>query len=338
MGIYHLPRPAFLDALGDVFGFKPPRTPGFDTVDTIHAFEDGHARAFVALGGNFMMAVPDTERAMRALERTAMTASVSTKLNRTHLYPGTRAVILPCLGRSEIDDGRFVTVEDSMSMVHRSQGVLPPASPELKSEIAIVCELGEALLPDKAPWRDLAVDYDKIRDLIAMVVPGFTDFNTRVRETDGFQLPNVARERTFTSIGGRAKFTVATPPDLTLPPGRLRMMTIRSHDQYNTTIYGLDDRYRGIRNERRIVMLHPADMADRGLVDRQIVDLISEWDDGERIAERFIVVPFDLPRGCAASYFPEANALVPLDSVADRSRTPTSKSVVIRIRPITSRV
>ena len=332
MGIYHLPRPAFLDALGEVFGFQPPRTPGFDTV---HAFEDGHARAFVALGGNFVMAVPDTERAMRALDHTAMTASVSTKLNRTHLYPGARAVILPCLGRSEIDDGRFVTVEDSMSMVHRSQGVLPPASPELKSEIAIVCELGEALLGDRAPWRDLAVDYDNIRDLIAMVVPGFTDFNTRVRETDGFQLPNVARERTFTSIGGRAKFTVATPPDLTLPPGRLRMMTIRSHDQYNTTIYGLDDRYRGIRNERRVVMLHPADMADRDLVDRQIVDLVSEWDDGERVGERFIVVPFDLPRGCAATYFPEANALVPLDSVADRSRTPTSKSVVIRIRPIT---
>ena len=337
MGIYHLPRPAFLDALRDVFGFEPPRAPGLDTVETIHALERGDLRVFLALGGNFLSATPDTPRVARALEGCALTASVSTKLNRTHLYPGTRALILPCLGRSEIDlqaaGPQFVTVEDSMSMVHRSQGVLPPSSPELRSEPAIVAALGQALLGERAPWAELAADYDRIRDLIARVVPGFEDFNARVRTPDGFQLPNVGRDRSFATIGGRAKFTIATPPDLTLPPGRLRMMTIRSHDQYNTTIYGLDDRYRGIRGERRIVFLHPDDMADLGLVPRQLVDLISEWHDGERLAEAFLAVPFDLPRRCAATYFPEANALVPLTSVADRSNTPTSKSIVIRVRP-----
>jgi len=338
MGIYHLPRPAFLDALGEAFDFTPPRTPGVDTVRAIHGLEDGALTAFVALGGNFVSAVPDTERTMASLERCALTVSVSTKVNRTHLYPGRCAVILPCLGRSERDHQdsgeQFVTVEDSMSMVHRSQGVLPPADPALRSEVAIVCGLGDALLGSaKVPWQALAGDYDRVRDLIALTVPGFADFNTRVRTPDGFQLPNPGRDRSFSTIGGRAKFTIATPPDLTLPPGRLRMMTIRSHDQYNTTIYGLDDRYRGIKNERRVVFLHPADIVELGLVERQIVDLVSEWNDGERVGEAFIVVPYDLPRRCAATYFPEANCLVPLDSVADRSNTPTSKSVVIRVRP-----
>ena len=219
-----------------------------------------------------------------------------------------------------------------MSIVHRSQGVLPPASPDLLSEPAIVARLGKALTGKAAPWDELADNYDRIRDRIAQVVPGFADFNTRVRTPDGFQLPNVARDRSFSSIGGRAKFSIATPPDLTLPPGRLRMMTIRSHDQYNTTIYGLDDRYRGVTGGRRIVFLNSTDMAERHLREREVVDLISEWDDGERVAEAFMVVPYDLPRGCAATYFPEANALVPLDSIADKSHTPTSKSVVIRIR------
>ncbi len=337
MGIYHLPRPAFLDALGQVFGFEPPRSPGVDTVRAIHALEDGLLRVFVALGGNFVSAVPDTERAMRALERTALTVSISTKVNRTHLYPGAKALILPCLGRSEIDvqesGPQFVTVEDSMSMVHRSQGVLPPASEQLKSEVAIVCGLGEALVGHaNVPWRELAGDYNEIRDLIAMVVPGFEQFNERVAAADGFQLPNPGRDRSFSTIGGRAKFTIATPPDLSLPAGRLRMMTIRSHDQYNTTIYGLDDRYRGIRGERRIVLMNTADMTERHLIERQVVDLISEWSDGERVAEAFIVVPYDLPRGNCATYFPEANGLVPLDSTADRSGTPTSKNVIVRIR------
>ncbi len=339
MGIDHLPSEAFLDALGAAFGFEPPREHGLDTVETIQAMERGEVRAFMALGGNFLSASPDTERTARALEKCAITASVSTKVNRTHLYPGTKALILPCLGRSEIDvqaEGeQFVTVEDSMSMVHRSRGVLEPASTELRSEPAIIAGLGHALVGDRAPWAQLAGDYARIRDVISLVVPGFHDFNERVQEPDGFLLPNPGRDRSFAPIGGRAKFTIATPPDLTLPAGRLRMMTIRSHDQYNTTIYGLDDRYRGIRNERRVVFLNPDDIAALGLVERQVVDLVSEWSTPprDRVAEAFIVVPFDLPRGCAATYFPEANALVPLESVADRSNTPTSKSVVIRIRP-----
>ena len=330
MGIYHLPRPAFLDALGAEFGFMPPHRPGVDVVKGIHQMEDGDCGAFIALGGNWISATPDTERTMRAMESCALTASISTKLNRTHLYPGKRALILPCLGRSEQDGGQFVTVEDSMSMVHRSQGVLPPASPELRSEPWIVAQLGAALFPAKADWARLAHDYDAIRDHVARVVPGFEDFNARVRTPDGFQLPNAARDREFSR--GRAKFTIETPPDLTLPPGRLRMMTIRSHDQYNTTIYGLDDRYRGIQGGRRVLFIHGADLAERGLVEREVVDLISEWDDGERVAEAFVCVPYDLPRGNCATYFPEANALVPLDSIADKSHTPTSKSVVIRIR------
>jgi molybdopterin-dependent oxidoreductase alpha subunit len=299
--------------------------------------ERGELGVFVALGGNFLSATPDTDRTARGLERLAMTASISTKLNRTHLHPGRRALILPCLGRSEIDvqagGPQLVTVEDSMSMVHRSQGVLAPASPELRSEPAIVAMLGRALHGDRVPWDELAADYDRIRVLIEQVIPGFADFNRRVREPDGFQLPNAGRDRSFSTIGGRAKFAIGTPPDLALPPGRLRMMTIRSHDQYNTTIYGLDDRYRGIRAERRVILMNREDISERGLAERQVVDLVSEWTDGERVAEAFIVVPFDLPRGNAATYFPEANPLVPLDSVADRSNTPTSKSVVIRIRP-----
>jgi molybdopterin-dependent oxidoreductase alpha subunit len=341
MGIDHLPPARFLDALGETFAFAPPRTAGLDTVETIHAMEHGTVGVFVALGGNFLSATPDTDRTARALERCTLTASISTKLNRTHLYPGARALILPCLGRSERDEQpagpQFVTVEDSMSMVHRSQGVLPPASTELRSEPWIVASLGRALLGDVVAWDQLAADYDRIRELIARVVPGFTDFNARVRTPDGFQLPNVARDRSFASIGGRARFTVATLPDLSLPPGRLRMMTIRSHDQYNTTVYGLDDRYRGIRGERRVVFLHREDMSELHLEERQLVDLVSEWTDGERVAESFIVVPYDLPRRCAATYFPEANALVPLGSVADKSNTPTSKSVVIRIRPRATR-
>ena len=333
MGIYHLPRPAFLDALAATFHFEPPRTPGVDTIAAIKGMESGALRAFVGLGGNWLSAGPDTDRIAAGLERCALTIGITTKLNRTHLYPGTRALLLPCLGRSEVDAGQFVTVEDSMSMVHASQGVLPPASEHLRSEVAILCGLGRALVGDRAPWTDWAHSYDAIRDRIAEVVPGFEDFNRRVRQPDGFQLPNVARDRTFSSIGGRAKFTVSTPPDLSLPAGRLRMMTIRSHDQYNTTIYGLDDRYRGIRGERRVIFMNPTDMVELHLIDGQVVDLISEWTDHERVAERFIVVPFDVPRGNCATYFPEANPLVPLDSVADRSNTPTSKSVVIRIRP-----
>ena len=333
MGIDHHVKPRLLDALAREFHFEPPRTAGLDTVKAIEALERGELHAIVLLGGNLVGAAPDTPRTARALERADLTVSISTKLNRTHLHPGRRALILPCLARSERDGEQFVTVEDSMSMVHRSQGVLPPASPELRSEPAIVCAIAEALLGPAVPWRELAAEYDLVRDRIARVIPGFTDYNARVRTPDGFQLPNSGRDGTFANVGGRARFTVSPLPDLSLPPGRLRMMTVRSHDQYNTTIYGLDDRYRGVRGERRVVFVHPADIVELGLAERQVVDLVSEWHDGERVAEWFIVVPFGLPRRNCATYFPEANPLVPLDSVADKSNTPTSKSVIIRIRP-----
>ena len=333
MGIDHHVNHPFLDKLGAAFGFEPPRVAGHDTVETIAAMERGTVRAFVMLGGNFLSASPDTARTARALERCALTVSIATKVNRTQLYPGTRGLILPCLVRSEVDGGQFVTVEDSMSMVHASSGTLPPASEALRSEPAIVAALGEALLGDRVPWREYAADYDKIRDKIAEVIPGFSSFNERVREPNGFQLPNSARDGSFANVGGRARFAVSPLPELSLPAGRLRMMTMRSHDQYNTTIYGLDDRYRGVRGERRVVFMNATDMVELGLVERQVVDLVSEWHDGERVGEAFIVVPYDLPRHNCATYFPEANVLVPLDSYADRSKTPTSKSVVIRVRP-----
>jgi anaerobic selenocysteine-containing dehydrogenase len=299
---------------------------------------DGEVRGLVALGGNVVSAMSDTAVVAAALDRCRLTVSISTKVNRTHLHPGEVALILPCLGRTEIDlqAGRpqFVTVEDSMSCVHRSQGHLEPASAELRSEPWIVASLAAQLVPD-APvdWAGLAADYDRIRDLIAQVVPGFADYNARAREPAGFVLPSTARGRDFTPVGGRARFTISAPPDLTLPPGRLRMMTVRSHDQYNTTIYGLDDRYRGVRHERRVILMNPDDITDLGLEERQVVDLVSEWHGEERRAERFIVVPHELPRGDCATYFPEANVLVPLDAVADKSNTPASKSTIIRVEP-----
>jgi molybdopterin-dependent oxidoreductase alpha subunit len=337
MGITHHPSPAFLDRLATTFGFLPPREAGLDTVNTIRAMESRTITAFVAMGGNFLSASPDTGRTAAALEACSLTAGISTKLNRTHLYPGRRGLLLPCLGRTEIDrqaaGAQFVTVEDSMSMVHRSAGVLPPASESCKSEPAIVAELGRALVGEVVPWDELVADYDRIRDLIARVIPGCEGYNVRVREPDGFQLPNGGRDGTFSGVGGRARFVSGELPDLALPPGRLRMMTIRSHDQYNTTVYGLDDRYRGVKGERRVVFMSSTDMVALGLIERQLVDLISEWRGVERVAPRFIVVPYDIPRGCCATYFPEANPLVPLESVADRSNTPTSKSVVVRIQP-----
>jgi molybdopterin-dependent oxidoreductase alpha subunit len=340
MGITARPKPGFLDALDAAFGsggFVAPRGDGLDTVDTLRAMRAGRITAFVGLGGNLVSATPDTDVTAAALDGCAFTASIATKVNRTHLHPGRTALLLPCLGRTEVDEqagrAQFVTVEDSMSVVHRSQGVLAPASEHLRSEPAIVAGLGRELLGPVLPWDDLVANYDELRALIARVIPGFTDFNARVRADGGFILRNAARERDFGGAGGRARFTVNHAPDLRLPPGRLRMMTIRSHDQYNTTVYGLDDRYRGIKGERRVVLMSSADIVALGLVERQVVDLISEFNAEERRVKRFIVVPYDIPQGNCATYFPEANPLIALDSVAARSNTPTSKSVVIRVIP-----
>ncbi|HET9449773.1 MAG TPA: FdhF/YdeP family oxidoreductase, partial [Aggregicoccus sp.] len=337
MGIWERPRPEFLDALERELGFSPPREHGLDTVGAIKAMHAGAVKVFFALGGNFLSATPDTEVTAQALRRTRLTVQVSTKLNRGHLVTGRRALILPCLGRTERDlqqgGAQFVTVENSMGVVHASRGTMPPASEFLKSEPDIVASLARATLGarSRVDWAGLVEDYDRIRELISRTIPGFEDFNRKVRQSGGFALPNAVREGRFTTPTGKGHFTVHPLPKLHLEPGQLLMMTIRSHDQYNTTLYGMDDRYRGIKNGRRVVLLHPEDIKAQGFEAGQTVDLTSHFQGEVRTARAFVVVPYNLPRRCAATYFPEANVLVPLDSVAEGSRTPTSKSVVIRV-------
>jgi molybdopterin-dependent oxidoreductase alpha subunit len=343
MGIYEKPQPRFLDALGAEFGFEPPRAAGYDTVETIQAMRDGRIAVFFAIGGNFAAATPDSGVTEAALGRCALTVQVSTKLNRSHTVTGRAALILPCLGRTERDlqggGEQFVTIEDSMSMVHASRGRLEPASPQLKSEVAIVAGLGSALFgsDDAVDWPGLAADYDRIRGHIEHVVPGFEDFNARARRPDGFQLPHGPRDsRTFPTATGKANFTVNALEILRVPEGALLLQTVRSHDQYNTTIYGLDDRYRGVKQGRRVVFVHPDDLTALSLADGMSVDLVSVWDDAvERRAPDFRVIAFPTARGCAAAYFPETNVLVPLDSTAAVSNTPTSKSIVVRLEPAT---
>ncbi len=339
VGITEKPKPAFLAALEAEFGFRAPRRPGLDVVGAIRAMQEGRARLLFALGGNFAVATPDSEATAGALRRCTLTAHVSTTLNRSHLVTGEEALILPCLGRSEIDrqasGPQQVSVENSMSVVSSSRGRLPPASPALRSEPAIVAGLARAVLGEasRVPWEELVSDYDRVRERIERTVPGFADYNRRLRRPGGWGLPSGARSRRFETASGRAEFRVHPLPDASLAPGQLRLTTIRSHDQFNTTVYGLDDRYRGVRGDRRVVFLHPEDVVERGLRAGQRVDLVSEFRGEERCARAFRVVPYELPRGCAAAYFPEANPLVPLDSVAEGSRTPTYKSLPIRLRP-----
>ncbi|MEP6570074.1 MAG: FdhF/YdeP family oxidoreductase [Acidobacteriota bacterium] len=339
MGIWERPPDVFLEKLGSEFGFEPPRHEGYDTVKAIEAMHGKKARVFFALGGNFLSATPDTEYTAEALRRCNLTVQVSTKLNRAHLITGEQALILPCLGRTEIDaqatGPQFVTTENSMAVVQASRGFLKPASADLLSEPAIVARLATATLGDRVniDWQALIADYDLIRNHIERVVPGFDDYNTRARQPGGFHLPSPPRQRIFNTPSGRAVFTVHVLPHHDLRPDQYLMMTIRSHDQFNTSIYGLDDRYRGIYNGRRVVFLNGDDIESAGLVEGQAVDLISHFEGEERIARRFVVVPYSIPRRCAATYFPETNVLVPLGSVADKSNTPASKSVVISIRP-----
>ncbi|MEU9025819.1 FdhF/YdeP family oxidoreductase [Actinomadura sp. NPDC048394] len=340
MGIYEKPKPEFLDALAAEFAFEPPREHGLDTVDAIRAMRDGKAKVFFGMGGNFVRATPDSEVTERALRSCRLTAQVSTKLNRSHAVTGEIALILPTLGRTERDERasgpQFVSVEDSMGMVHASRGRLAPASEHLLSEVAIVCRLAQATLPGSGiGWDAMERDYDVIRDHVSRVVPGFADYNARVRAPAGFTLPHAPRdERRFPTATGKANLTVNELEVLRVPEGRLLLQTVRSHDQYNTTIYGLDDRYRGIKAGRRVVFVNPEDLSDLGVADGATVDLVSEWSDGvERRAPAFRVVSYPTARGCAAAYFPETNVLVPLDSTADVSNTPTSKSVIVRLDP-----
>jgi molybdopterin-dependent oxidoreductase alpha subunit len=342
MGIWERPRPAFLDALEREFGAAMPRRPGLSTIEAIAAMLDGRVEVFVGMGGNFAVAAPDTARVEEALARQQLGVHVATKLNRTHLL-GREALLLPCLGRTERDvqatGPQFVTVEDSMAQVHRSQGRLAPVSPELRSEPAIVAGLARATLGarSRVPWEELASDYDRIRERIARVVPGCEDMNRRVRAPGGFVLPRAPAERRFETPNGRACFRRVALPQLELPPGRLLLMTIRSHDQYNTTLYSDDDRYRGIHGDRRVVLVHRDDLAALGFAEGAQVDVTSHFTNGggeeTRVLRGFRTVAYDVPRGCAAAYFPEANALVPLAHHAEGSLTPAYKSLVISLSP-----
>ncbi|CAN5395763.1 FdhF/YdeP family oxidoreductase [soil metagenome] len=345
MGIWEKMPEEFLAALDTRFGIHSPRKHGLDTVDAIRAMRDGAVKVFIGMGGNFSSATPDTEVTEAALRSCALTVQISTKLNRSHIVHGRTALILPTLGRTDRDiqagTKQLVSVEDSMSMVHLSRGSLHPPSEELRSEVAIVCQLAHALLGDghPVPWLSFINDYDTVRDAIADVVPGCTDYNTRVRRPDGFQLPHPPRDsREFHTATGKANFAVYPLEWVPVPEGRLILQTLRSHDQYNTTIYGLDDRYRGVKGGRRVVFVNPDDIATLGLGEGARVDLISEFPDGaggiqERRAKDFLVVPYSTPVGNAAAYYPETNPLVPLDHTADKSNTPVSKAVVIRVEP-----
>ncbi len=339
MGIWERMPGTFLDRLGAEFGFEPPRQHGVDTVGAIHAMHAGKTQVFFALGGNFLSASPDTSLTAAALRQCRLTVHVSTKLNRAHLATGKQALILPCLGRTERDvqagGPQFVTTENSMGVITPSAGTLPPASDELRSEVAIVAGLARATVG--VDWSDMVADYGRIRDRIARVVPGFEDYNARVAEGGSFPLPNAARERRFATATGRANFIAHPIPRHELEEGEYLMTTIRSHDQFNTTIYSQDDRYRGIFGNRRVVLMNEADITAADLREGDLVDLLSVEYGGSRVARGFAVMPYPIPRRCTASYFPEANVLVPIDSVADGSNTPASKSVRIRVvRAVTS--
>jgi molybdopterin-dependent oxidoreductase alpha subunit len=338
MGIGEQMSAAFLDALGKEFRFDPPRPHGLDTVGGLQAMHEGKVRVYVGLGGNLLSAGPDTEYAADAFRRLRLSVTVSTKLNRNHLIAGEQALILPCLGRTERDvqAGReqFVTCENSMGVVQASRGTLAPASPHLMSETAIVCNLAAAVLKGRTTvdWLGLSGDYDRIRAHIERVVPGFDNYNERARQPGGFYLPNPPRDRReFRTPTGRANFFTHPTPKWKLKAGELLMMSIRSHDQFNTTIYGQNDRYRGILGGRRVVLMNEGDVADRGLQAGEWVDLTSHFEGEKRHARQFRVVPYDIPAGCAATYYPESNPLVPLRHIADGSNQPASKSVVITV-------
>ena len=332
MGIWEKMPDAFLDRLGTTFGFQPPREHGYDTVGAIEAMREEKVRVFFAMGGNFLSASPDTARVAEGLEKCALTVQVSTKLNRSHVVTGRTALIFPCLGRTERDvqkgGEQSVTVENSMGYVSASRGKNAPASAHLMSEPAIVARLAKAALG--LDWSDLVADYDRIRDLIEKVVDGCADYNARVH-AGGFHLRNAARERDFSGVtggGGRARFFVHPLPEIAVAEGELLLTTIRSHDQFNTTVYTQNDRYRGISGDRRVVFMNERDIEKHALVAGERVDVESS---AGRV-ENFAIVPFSIPEGNVAAYFPEANPLVPLGSYADKSRTPTSKSVPVRIR------
>jgi molybdopterin-dependent oxidoreductase alpha subunit len=338
MGIYEKPSEKFLDNIEKAFGFTPPAKHGYDTVECIHAMMEGKAKVFIAMGGNFLSATPDTKYTAQALQKCKLTVQISTKLNRSHLITGEEALILPCLGRSDKDavngEEQFITTENSMGVIQMSKGNLKPVSNDLLSEPVIVCNLAKATLADKSKvnWDKYLMHYDNIRNDIEKTIPGFKDYNKKVRKLGGFYLPNSAREKKFDTAIGKANFNVAVSEQPSLKQNELMMMTIRSHDQFNTTIYGLNDRYRGINNERRVILMNEKDIAGLGFLPGDVVDIYNHNNNTERVAKKFIVVKYHIPEQCCATYFPETNVLVPIDSVAKKSNTPTSKSVIINLK------
>ncbi|MFK7972536.1 MAG: FdhF/YdeP family oxidoreductase [Bacteroidia bacterium] len=341
MGIWEAPPAKFLDKIKEAFGFEPPREHGYDVVHAIKAMYNKKGKVFFAMGGNFLSASPDTEYTAEALQNCELTVHVSTKLNRSHLIHGDEALIFPCLGRTNVDrqesGKQFVSVENSMGLVHSSEGVLSPPSRDLLSEPAIVARMALATLKGrtKVDWQAMMDNYDVIRDGIEAVIPGFKNYNARVRTPNGFYLPNGPREGKFNTPSGKAVFTVNPVPTQAVSDGRFIMMTVRSHDQFNTTIYGLDDRYRGIYNERRVIMMNEADIAEHSLKKGDVVDITGHYGKEIRVAHKFIVVPYDIPRRCVSTYFPEANVLVPINSFARKSNTPTSKWIEVSLQKAT---
>ena len=338
MGIWEKMSDDFLDKLDANFNFKSPRKHGFDVVNSIEAMHKNKAKVFFGMGGNFVSATPDTEFTAEALRKCNLTVHVSTKLNRSHLIHGKKALILPCLGRSEKDiqstGEQFISVENSMGVIHNSQGHLNPASEHLLSEPAIVAGLANATLKKSSVnWTKLVSNYDFIRNEIEAVIPGFENYNERVRVGKGFYLPNNAREKDFKPTNtGKANFSINSPSEIKLEENQFILMTIRTHDQFNTTIYGLNDRYRGVLNERRVIFMNPKDMEKLHLEKLDLVDLTSHFNGELREAKGFLAIPYSIPEQCTATYFPEANVLVPIKSTADISNTPNSKSTIITIK------
>ncbi|KUM36535.1 hypothetical protein AR689_11720 [Arthrobacter sp. EpRS71] len=338
MGIWEKPKEPFLAALDAEFGFHMPRDHGYDSVETQHALEKGEVDVFVSMGGNFAAAGSDTAALEEGLKNAGLTVHISTKPNRAHVVHGKTSLILPTLGRTDTDDKhpkgkQFLSVEDSMSVIHKTQGRLAPVSEHLLSEPVIVARMAQATLGDNhsVDWRAMAEDYDVIRDHISRVIPGFEDFNARVRTKNGFVLPNPPRDtRTFATDIGKGRFSVRPLEYLEAPAGHLILQTVRSHDQYNTTFYGLDDRYRGVSDGRRVILVHPEDLKELGFEDRDLVDVISTFAGTERRADKFRLIGYPTAKGCAAAYFPEANALVHRELVARESNTPGYKAMTVR--------
>ncbi|CAI1550692.1 FdhF/YdeP family oxidoreductase [Serratia fonticola] len=343
MGIDEKAPKALLDSLEQHFGFSPRREMGHNTVEAIEAMLRGEVKVLIALGGNLAAAAPDTERTAQALRRCDLTVHISTKLNRSHLITGKDALILPTLGRTELDmqasGPQYITVEDSFSMVHASEGIGKPLADTQRSETAIVCGIADAVLGNQQlDWLELADDYSLIRQHIQATIPGFDDFNQRCELPGGFYLGNAAAELRFATQSGKAEFCAAPLPDTLFPQIGVEkapfvLQTLRSHDQYNTTIYGLDDRYRGVYGQREVLFIHPEDLADLGLQDGELVEIETLWNDGiTRKVSGFKLVSYAIPRGNLAAYYPETNPLVPLASFGDGTGTPTSKSVPVAIR------